>query len=414
MSDSGVLNDIGYLACCRDEGDQSDVQSLTGAAISWKDGTFDFVGPAGDLPEATATRAQYSAGGNAVFPGLVDCHTHLGFGGWRADEFRMRIEGRSYLEIAAEGGGIRKTMAQTRGASEEELRDHCEKYLALYVRQGVTAVECKSGYGLSLEEELKLLRVYRDIGQKTPIEVVSTLLAAHVVPDPDKCNENCYIQMICDDLLPEVARQGLAEFNDVFVEEGAFSKENARKILRAGSDLGLRPKLHVDQLQDGGGAELAAEVNAVSADHLEYTSADGIRAMESAGVTAVCLPFASLHLNQPPMKTRAFMSAGVRVAVATDFNPGSAPCNDLPLAMMLACTMSRMTPAEALKGATLYAARAIGRDQLYGSIENGKRANFIEVTVEDVDHWMYHFQANSCLATWIEGRQIFRASPQAR
>ncbi len=407
MSDSGVLSDIGFLAQCRDEGAQSDIQPLRDAAIGWSNGRIDFVGPETDLPFELRERATHSASGRTVIPGLVDCHTHLGFGGWRADEFRMRIEGKSYLDIAASGGGIRKTMAQTRAASEEDLLRHCRTYLERYLRLGVTAIECKTGYGLSFEEELKLLRVYREIGLESALDVVSTLLAAHVVPDSEECNKNCYIQMICDELIPAVAAEKLAEFNDIFVEEGAFSADDARRVLGAGQAHGLRAKLHVDQLGDGGGGALASELKAVSADHLEYTSAGGMKAMAEAGVIAVCLPFASLYLNQPPMNARSFIEAGASVAVATDFNPGSAPSFDLPLAMMLACTMSRMTPAEALKGATLLAARAIERDSQYGSIEVGKRANFAELSVDDVDHWMYHFRPNTCAATWIDGRQVF-------
>jgi len=406
LSDSGILVDIGYLAQCRNEGAQSDIQPLQSAAIGWSDDRIDFVGPETDLPFELRERTTHSAEGRTVIPGLVDCHTHLGFGGWRADEFRMRIEGKSYLEIAAAGGGIRKTMAQTRAASEEDLIRHCRTYLKQYLELGVTAVECKTGYGLSFEEELRLLRVYRKIGLEVPLDIVSTLLAAHVVPEPEECNKKCYIQMICDELIPAVAAEDLATFNDIFVEEGAFSADDARRILGAGQAHGLKAKLHIDQLGDSGGGALAAELRAISADHLEYTSEEGMNAMAQSGVVGVCLPFASLYLNQPPMKARSFIEAGASVAVATDFNPGSAPSFDLPLAMMLACTMSRMTPAEALKGATIIAARALNRDSQYGSIEVGKLANFAELSVDDVDHWMYHFRPNVCEATWIGGRPV--------
>ncbi|MBT4053485.1 MAG: imidazolonepropionase, partial [Bacteroidetes Order II. Incertae sedis bacterium] len=372
--------------------------------ISW-------VGPAADLSDAQSRLPTFSAGGRTVIPGLVDCHTHLAFGGWRADEFQMRIEGRSYLDIAASGGGIQKTMGQTRLATHESLLEHCLEYTARSVRLGVTAMECKTGYGLSFDDELKVLRVYAELKQKTPLDIVSTLLAAHVVPKVDPsgaiCNRESYIKMICDELIPAVAMEGLAEFNDIFVEQGAFTADDARRVLQVGQKHGLKAKLHVDQLGDGNGGKLAAELTTISADHLEYTSPEGIRAMAHADVVAVCLPFASLYLNQPPMKARAFLDAGVDVAVATDFNPGSAPSYDLPLAMMLACTMSRMTPAEALKGATLNAARAISREQEYGSIEIGKRANFVELTVPDVNHWMYHFQPTSCVRTWIDGNPVF-------
>ena len=411
MGNSGVLTDIGVLATCSPAGGQSELNIIRDAAIVFVDARINWVGEAADLPDAHSGLPTFSAGGRTVIPGLVDCHTHLAFGGWRADEFQMRIEGRSYLDIAASGGGIQKTMGQTRLATHESLLEHCLEYTARSVRLGVTAMECKTGYGLSFDDELKLLRVYAELKGKTALDVASTLLAAHVVPkiNPDgtKCNKKNYIKMICERLIPTVAEEGLAEFNDIFVEQGAYTTEDARLILKTGEKHGLKAKLHVDQLGDGGGGKLAAELAAISADHLEYTSPEGIRAMANADVVAVCLPFASLYLNQPPMKARAFLDAGVDVAVATDFNPGSAPSYDLPLAMMLACTMSRMTPAEALKGATLNAARAISREQEYGSIEIGKRANFVELSVPDVNHWMYHFQPNSCVRTWIGGNRIF-------
>jgi imidazolonepropionase len=401
---SGVLTDIGWLATCRAEGEQADVHPIKDAAIAFSNGSIDWVGPAKDVPESFVDRERFSAEGRMVIPGLVDCHTHLVFGGWRADEFRRRLAGESYLDIAAGGGGIKRTMKQTRDASVEQLRRHALDSLQQMVRLGVTTVECKTGYGLSFEDELKLLRVVRDIRPETPVHLVSTLLAAHVTPP--ECNNKSYIQMVTEELIPAVSAEGLARFNDIFVEEGAFSADDARTVLGAGLGHGLRPKLHVDQLHDVGGGRLAAEVGAVSADHLEFTSEEGRRAMAAAGVVGVCLPFASLYLNQPPMNARAFIEDGVDVAVATDFNPGSAPSFDLPLALMLACTMSRMTPAEALKGATLMAARALDLENQAGSIEAGKRADFVELSADNVDEWLYHFRPNVCEKTWIAGRPV--------
>lgn len=401
---TGVLTDIGWLATCRAEGEQADVHPIESAAIAFSNGTIDWVGPESELPALVSERERFSAEGRMVIPGLVDCHTHLVFGGWRADEFRRRLAGESYLDIAAEGGGIKRTMKQTREASDGHLRRHALGILEQMVRLGVTTVECKSGYGLSFDDELKLLRVVRDIRSETPIHLVSTLLAAHVTPP--ECNKESYIQMIAEELIPAVSAEGLADFNDIFVEKGAFSAGDARAVLGAGLKHGLRPKLHVDQLHDVGGGQLAAEVGAISADHLEFTSDEGRRAMAAASVVGVCLPFASLYLNQPPMDARAFIEGGVDVAVATDFNPGSAPSFDLPLALMLACTMSRMTPAEALKGATLMAARALDLESQVGSIEPGKRADFAELSADNVDQWLYHFRPNVCERTWIAGRPV--------
>jgi imidazolonepropionase len=278
-------------------------------------------------------------------------------------------------------------------------------------RLGVTTVECKSGYGLDRDNELKLLEVYRDLASSPsqpsqPIRLVSTFLGAHVVPAEYRDRRQAYIDLLCDDLIPEVARRNLASFCDVFVEETAFSVEEARAILRAGQAHGLRAKLHADQLHDGGGAALAAEVGAVSADHLEHVSDDGIARMREVGVVAVSLPIATLYLNAPPMPARRAIEAGVPVAVATDFNPGSAPSYHLPLALTLACTMQRMTPAETLKGATIYAARAIGLEQEIGSLEPGKSADFALIDAPDVTTWLYHFQANACAGTWVRGQRV--------
>ena len=400
-SSTGLLLDIGWLATCPAAGGQDAIGAIENAALAWRNGRIEWVGPEADMPLELRERETHSAEGRMVIPGLVDCHTHLVFGGWRPDEFRRRLAGESYLDIAASGGGIKKTMRQTREASPEALEAHALGCLSKMVRLGVTTVEAKSGYGLSFEDELKLLRVVRDMQPHTPVNLVSTLLAAHVTPP--ECNKESYIQMITEELIPAVSAEGLAVFNDIFVEEGAFSTDDARQILEAGKRHGLRPKLHVDQLHDGGGGALSAEVGAISADHLEYTSEAGRHAMASAGVIGVCLPFASLYLNQPPMDGRAFVEAGVQVAVATDFNPGSAPSYDLPLALMLACTMSRLTPAEALKGATIRAAAAIGIEGKTGSLEPGKNADFAELSADNVDQWLYHFRPNVCERTWIAG-----------
>ncbi len=349
------------------------------------------------------------AGGRAVFPGLVDCHTHLAFGGWRAEEFEQRILGATYLEIAEAGGGIAATVRQTRQASEGALEARAREWLASMRELGVTTVECKSGYGLDRDTELRLLRVYRALAQTQPSRLVATYLGAHVVPPEYRDHRSDYVRMVIEEMLPVIARERLAECCDVFVERSAFTVDEARAILRAGADLGLRPKLHADQLSDGGGAELAAELGAVSADHLEHISDAGIEAMARAGVVAVSLPLATMYLNQPPMPARRLIDAGVAVAVATDFNPGSAPSFHLPFAMTLACTLQRMTPPEALKGATIHAARAVGREKELGSLEAGKRADFAVFDVPDVTHWLYHLQANACVRTVIGGETVWHS-----
>jgi imidazolonepropionase len=270
---------------------------------------------------------------------------------------------------------------------------------------GVTTVECKSGYGLDREHELRLLRVYRTLAGMQPVRLVPTFLGAHVVPPEYRDDRAGYLSLLIDDLVPCIARERLAAFCDVFVERSAFTVDEARRLLRAAQTAGLGAKLHADQLSEGGGAELAAELGAVSADHLECASEAGIAAMARAGVVAVSLPLASLYLGLRPAPARRWIEAGGAVAVATDFNPGSAPSYHLPFALTLACTLQRMTPAEALKGATVIAARAVGLEAQVGSLEVGKAADFAVIDAPDAAHWLYHLRPNACRATVVAGRQ---------
>jgi imidazolonepropionase len=364
------------------------------------------VGPRRELPAQYRTARPVDAGGGLVIPGLIDCHTHLAFAGWRAEEFAQRLQGRSYLEIAKAGGGIARTVELTRQASEDELVARCMEFLRQMRALGVTTVECKSGYGLEVESELKLLRVYRRLAATQPVRLVPTFLGAHIIPAEYRENRGGYVDLLVKELIPAIAREGLAVACDVFVEESAFTLEEARRILLASRDVGLATRMHADQLTSGGGAELAAEVGARSADHLEYASERGMAAMAAAGTVAVSLPLATLYLGQPPMPARRFIERGVPVSVATDFNPGSAPSFHLPLALTLACTLQRMTPAEALKGATCIAARALGLEDRVGSLEVGKAADFAVLDASDVNHWLYHFRANACRLTVIRGEIV--------
>jgi imidazolonepropionase len=405
-----LLHNIGQLATCRAEGGQGDIHVIPQAALVWDEKEVVWVGPERELPAAYGTAERVDAGGRLVIPGLIDCHTHLAFGGWRADEFEQRIRGRSYLEIAQAGGGIASTVRQTREATEQQLVERAGQFLEGMLALGVTTVECKSGYGLNEEAELKLLRVYRRLAQEQPLRLVPTFLGAHAVPAEFKDNRAAYVDLLVNRLIPAVARERLAACCDVFVEESAFSVNEARRILRAGQEAGLAAKLHADQLTDGGGAELAAELGALSADHLEHISEAGVLAMAQAGVVAVSLPLASLFLAQSPMPARRLIQAGVPVAVATDFNPGTAPSYHLPLALMLACTLQRMTPAESLKGATIYAARAVGLERSLGSLEPGKAADFALIDAPDVNHWLYHFRPNACVMTTLGGTTRWSAA----
>jgi len=404
-----ALTNIGCLATCAAGGGQGDAGLVPDAALAWDEGRVVYAGPRDGLPPRFRDDAR-DAGGRLVVPGLIDCHTHLAFGGWRADEFEQRIQGRSYLEIAAAGGGIASTVRATRAADTGELAVRAARVLAGMLELGVTTVECKSGYGLDRDHELRLLQVYAQLGRTAAQRLVPTLLAAHVVPPEFRGRREAYVRLVIDEIIPAAARERLARCCDVFVESSAFSVDEARRVLLAGRAAGLAPRLHADQLSASGGAELAAEVGALSADHLEWVTPAGIAALHRAGVVAVSLPIATLYLGQRALPARGLIEAGVAVAVATDFNPGSAPSWHLPLALTLACTLQRMTPAEALKGATLYAARALGLEAEAGSLEPGKAADFALVDAADPREWLYHFRPNAGVETVVGGVTRWRAA----
>jgi imidazolonepropionase len=402
-----VLRGIGTLATCRAEGGQAEIHAIRAAALAWDAGIVRWLGPAAELPEEYRDAPQEDAGGRLVIPGLVDSHTHLAFGGWRAGEFERRIRGDSYLDIARDGGGIAATMRATRAATEDELVERAAGFLSDMARLGVTAVECKSGYGLDTHTELTLLRAYRRLASQQPLRIIPTFLGAHTIPPEHRADRRRYLDLIVSEMIPAIRAEGLARCCDVFVEDTAFSLDEGREVLLAGKAAGLAPKVHADQLTSSGGAELAAEVGALSADHLECVSETGIAAMAEAGVTAVSLPIATLYLGQRPMPARRLIDAGVPVAVATDFNPGSAPSYHLPLALTLACTLQRMTPSEALKGATSIAARAVGLKDECGSLEVGRSADFCVIDAPDVNTWLYHFRPNACIRTVVGGATIW-------
>ncbi|MEJ8567479.1 imidazolonepropionase [Elongatibacter sediminis] len=406
-----ILKNISQLATCPANNPQGDAGLLEDSVLVWRGDHIEWVGRAADLPTRFHGEAVTDCGGRLVVPGLVDCHTHLCFGGWRGDEFAQRLAGASYQDIAAAGGGIMRTVTATRAASSGDLERTAMGHLAHMLRLGVTTVECKSGYGLNYDTELKQLHVYRTLAERQPVSLVATYLGGHVLPREFRQDREGYLRLVCESVLPTVTRNGLAEFCDVFIEEGAFTANEARVILSRAQELGLGLKVHADQLSDGGGARLAAEMGAVSAEHLEYVGPDGVRALAEAGVVAVSLPLASLYLKERYIPARSLIEAGVRVAVATDFNPGSAPSYHLPLAMTLACLNQNMTPAEALMGATAYAARAIGRGERIGSLQAGYLADIAIIDAPDVNHWLYHFRDNACTGVIKSGKWVHTRTP---
>ena len=399
-----VLKNIGLLATC--DHSQSEIPH---AAVAWEEARITWVGPEAALPPQLKTTKSFDAKAALVIPGLIDCHTHLAFGGWRADEFEERMKGASYLDIAKRGGGILSTVAKTRALTEDELFERCRQFLDGMLRLGVTTLECKSGYGLDLETELKILKAYRRLSHATRLDIIPTLLAAHTVPAEYRGSKHDYIRLICDSILPLAASEKLARFCDIFVEHSAFTADDARQILRLGQTLGLKSKLHVDQLSDGSGAALAAELGAVSADHLEHISDTGIAALKRSGTTAVLLPLATVFTKEKPLNARRLIDAGVRVAVATDFNPGTAPSYHLPLAMLLSCTLCGLTPREALRAATINAASALEEEDRLGSIEIGKQADFAVLDSSDPAQWLYHFRPNDCRMTFKKGELLWQA-----
>ncbi len=401
-----VLRNISILYRCLNKGNQHDIFPIKKAAICWHDDRVSWVGAEKDLPEEYLrgpAHEQIDAEGAALVPGLIDCHTHLAFGGWRSDEFEMRLQGKSYLDIAKAGGGILSTVKKTREASEDELYDKSFSLLQKIIASGVTTIECKSGYGLTPEDELKQLRVYKRLDNESPARIISTFLGAHTIPPEYKDQRKKYIDLLIREMIPAVAEMKLAKFCDIFVEESAFTIKEARRILEAGKAAGLKPKIHADQLTSAGGAELAAETGAISADHLEQVSDDGIKKMAANGVIGVNLPIASLYTRQPYLNCRKLVERGVKMAIATDFNPGSAPSHDLELAMMLSCNHGRLTPAECLKGVTVYAASAIDMQHETGSLEPGKKADFVLVDTEDINFWIYHYKGSKIKSVYIDG-----------
>ncbi|HLU26635.1 MAG TPA: imidazolonepropionase [Longimicrobiales bacterium] len=380
---------------------------LRGVAVVVEGGRIAAVGPESELVARHPAAETVDCAGGVLTPGLIDSHTHAVFGRWRADEYMLRCRGMSYMEIARRGGGINASVRDLRERSEDELVELTRVRLAEMLSLGTTTAEVKSGYGLRTEDELKMLRVIRRLGEEGPMDLVPTFLGAHEVPPEYRDRRDRYVELVIHEMIPAVAEGGLAVFCDVFMEPGVFSGEEARRILEAGLEHGLIPKLHADELEPSGGAELAVELGAASADHLGRVSDEGIRALAGSDTVATLLPATLFFLGKRDYApARRLIDAGATVALATDFNPGSAPGSGLPLVMTMACSQMGMEPLEALVAATAGGARALRLEDGRGTLRVGAPADLVLWGVDDHRQIPYRFGAPLVRGVWKRGERV--------
>ncbi|RND00388.1 imidazolonepropionase [Lysinibacillus halotolerans] len=388
----------------------SDLGLIEDGSLWIEDGIIQAVGSTKELEKHYSERIHEAeivdATNHLVTPGLVDPHTHVVYGGSREHEFEMRLQGATYMDIMNAGGGIHATTRMTREASEEELIEQTTCRLDSFLAHGVTTVEGKSGYGMNLETELKQLRVMKRLQEQHVIDIVPTFMGAHAVPPEYKGREDEIVDYLIHDMLPVVAEQKLAEFNDVFCEKGVYTPEQSERILEAGKRYGLIPKIHADEIEPYGGAELAAKIGAISAEHLLKASEEGIKAMAKSGTIACLLPATALYLREEAALGRKMIDEGVAVAISTDCNPGSSPTTSMPLVMNLACISMRLTPAEALTAATYNAACAINRQEQVGSLEVGKQADIVLWKTKSYQELQYLFGVNHVKSVWKKGVKV--------
>jgi len=385
-----------------------DLGIISDGAILVHEGVISQVGSIRDIePSIDQSVEVIDAGGRVVLPGFVDAHTHPVFAGTRANEFEERSSGATYQEIAARGGGIQSTVRATRATSQEELVRRGAKYADWFLRCGTTTVEAKSGYGLTLEDELKILRAIRQLNETTDLNYVGTFLGAHDIPPEYRARRADYVSLLIEEMIPRVAQERLAEYCDVFCEEHVFTADESWKILSAARCHGLGLRVHADQLSLSGGAQLAAELNTMTADHLEHTNSEGIAALRDANVQPVLLPGSvyALRSSRYPA-AREMIDAGLAVVLATDFNPGSSPTPSMLMVLSLASTQMKMTPAEAISAATINAAYSLNRGQTIGSLERGKKADFVIHDCDDYRQLAYFFGIEHPLHVYSGGRPV--------
>jgi imidazolonepropionase len=373
-----------------------------------RNGNIEAVGPRNEIePRRTPEYEVFDAGGRVVLPGFIDAHTHPVFAGTRVDEYELRAGGATYQQIAETEGGIRSTVRKTRAASEDELLTTAQRYSNWFLRTGTTTIEAKSGYGLLLEHELKILRVIRSLGETTALECVPTFLGAHEVPDEYRGKPIEYADLVIHEMLPKVADLQLAKYCDAFCEPSVFNVPTSTRILSAARKLGFELRVHADQLSRSGAAEMAAELGAATADHLEQIDERGIAALAAASVQPVLLPASVYTLGSRRFApARKMIDAGLGVVLATDFNPGSSPTPSIPFVLSLACTQMQMTPAQAITATTINAAYSLGCGQIIGSLEEGKRANFVIHDCKDYREIAYFAGIESAQAVFVEGKQV--------
>jgi imidazolonepropionase len=388
-------------------GEMSDLGVISDGGMLIRDGKIDILGPSDEIEKNARGSEIVDARRRVVLPGFIDAHTHLVFAGNRLDDFERRARGETYEQIAKAGGGIWSTVAKTRAANDADLFTQAQKHAAWFLKCGTTTAEAKSGYGLTVEDELKILRVTNRLNQATPLEVVPTFLGAHAIPREDRESPERYVDLVINEMLPRVAKENLAEFCDVFCERGYFGLDQSREILVAARKLGLKLRIHADQLTNSGGAKLAAELKATTADHLEKTEGQGIAAMKSTGVQPVLLPGSVYSLGSTDYpRAREMIDGGLAVVIATDFNPGSSPSSSMPMMLSLACTQMKMSPAEAIAASTINAAYSLGRGERIGSLEIGKLANFAIFDCEDYRELAYWFGFPQTHSVYVRGERV--------
>lgn len=373
---------------------QGENLKLHNAAILVEEGVIKAITADGVLPEGAENAQVIDACGALVTPGLIDCHTHMVFGGYRQGEIPLKLRGASYLDILRAGGGILDTVGKTRAATQDELYEKTKAFLDEMLKNGVTTAESKSGYGLDLETELKQLRVNKRLNAEHKMDLVSTFLGAHAIPEEYKGRADEYIDLLCDTVLPAVKAEGLADFVDVFCEDSVFDVHQSEKMLRAGQDLGFRARIHADEIEEIGGAVLAGDLGAISAEHLIATGEKGMASMARGGVIADLLPCTSFYLNKTFAPARRMIELGIPVAIASDFNPGSCPSLNLQLAMSMGYIKYRMTPEEILTAVTINAACSCGLEERIGTLEVGKQADIVIWNAPDMEMLVYRFGSN--------------------